>query len=146
MTTATHPINLAMFREVYADAVCDGMPTEDDYKLRSLHWHGPRVSLAEAAELYAEIDSYNEFRHDMIAKLAAQFPHDGIEATPAREYSVAVYLHFPTSFVTDVLKRDVRRFVEENFKADEIDTVTKFSCLQDGEDELNGEALRIWWD
>ncbi|KKL03904.1 hypothetical protein LCGC14_2621470 [marine sediment metagenome] len=143
MTTATEP-NLVKFRQVYADAVENDLSDETQYKTRSLYWHGPRIPLAEAAELYAQIeDGYNEFEHDAIARLAAEFPDAGIEVTPAREGSVAIYLHIPAD--STVMER-VWAFCSEKLAADEIDVVTKFTCLQDGETELEGEALRIWWD
>ena len=150
MITATQPANLAKFRQVYADAVRNVSESGASDSCNH-HWHGPRVSLADAAELFTEIqDGYNDFEHDMIAKLAAEFADDGIEATPAREGSPAIYLHFPDAdesrFMICALKRDVKEWIEQNLKADEIDVVTKFSCLQEGETELVGEALRIWWD
>ncbi len=139
MSTQT---NTATFREVYADAVESKLSKETQSKLRSLHWHGPRVSLAEAARLFSLIEEgYNEFRPDTITRLHAEFPDAGIEATPAREGSVAIYLYIPDEFKDRVLA-----FIQEHLVADEIDTVTKFTCLADGETEMEGKALRVWWD
>jgi len=139
MTTAT--ASLDKFRQVYADAVTTTYPvTNEAMKTRQLYWHGERIPLSEAAEAYALISQgYNEFKPNMLAKLLKAFP-DGIEVTPAREASVAVYLHLLT------LPRDVKLFVDKHFNADEVDVVDHFTCLQDGEVELDGEALRIWWD
>lgn len=140
MTTATTTL-IDKFRQVYADAVQGYTDTDATCEKRQLHWHGPRVSLAEAAEVYALIyEGYNNFQPDMLAKLLAEFPDAGIEATPAREGSPAVYLHIPD------LAYPARAFVKTTFDADEVDIVTHYSCLQDGETELVGEALRVWWD
>lgn len=142
MTTATVT---KTFEQVYADAVIPNM-TEAQWteasKQRQLNWHGERMPLSEAAELYAKIiEGYNDFKPDAIAKLQAEFPDAGIEVTPARESSVAVYLHIP-----DGLQDRVKAFVLKHLSAAEVDTVTEFSCLQDGETKLKGKGLRIWWD
>lgn len=148
MTTQT--ANLVKFRKVYADAVVPiSILTQAEFNAameqagpeRELAWHGERMPLGEAAEQYAEIvDGYNDFKPNMLKDLAAAFPDNDIEVTPARESSVAVYLHIPTG------RQIVRAWIEQNLNADEVDFVTKFSCLQDGEVELVGEALRVWWD
>jgi len=146
MTTATATLK-DKFRQVYADAVEGGYTDTEAYENRQLHWHGPKVSLAEAAEAYALIyEGYNNFQPDALAKLLEEFPDAGIEVTPAREGSPAVYLHIPAGSTLVTLTDRVKAFVAENLKADEIDIVTKFSCLQEGETELVGEALRVWWD
>lgn len=130
-TTQTDP--KAKWRQVYADAILDDM-TESQWQeaaaKRELMWRGERQPLADVAEQYAQLNryGYNEFRRDTIQKLADAFPNAGIEATPAREYSVAIYLHIPAG-----LRQEVRAFVEKNFEADEID------YEEDG-------SLRIWWD
>jgi len=148
MTTTT----TKTFEQAYADAIISEMTNEqcaEACKIRQLRWHGERVSLNEAAELYAKIiNGYNEFKPDMIAKLATEFEDCGIEVTPVREYSVAIYLHFPKDGVPGLprLQSDVKRFVKKHFDADEVDVVDHFSCLQEGEAELDGEALRVWWD
>lgn len=141
MTTATRKT----FEQAYADAVIPEMTDKQQTvacQIRQLHWHGERIPLGEAAELYAKIcDGYNEFNADMLLKLKTEFAGVDIEVTPARESSVTVYLHIPEG------KRDaVEDFVNETFHADEIDTVDHFTCLEEGEPELVGEALRIWWD
>lgn len=130
------------FCQVYADAVKNHTDKEAREK-RQLYWHGPRVSLAEAAKLYALIeDGYNNFEPDMLAKLLAEFPDGGIEVTPAREGSPVVYLHIPRS----VILKHVEAFIKTSFDADEVDIVDHFTCLQEGETELVGKALRVWWD
>ena len=147
MTTATKATNLGKFRQVYADAVIHNMTDEDwekASKLRQLNWHGERMPLAEAAKAYATIcDGYNDFKPNVLAKLLAAFPNDGIEVTPARESSVAVYLHIPKG---GTVPARVKVFILKRFDAKEVDIVDRFTCLQDGEAELDGEALRIWWD
>ena len=141
MTTATEKT----FEHVYADAVIHDMTDEQweaASKQRQLNWHGERMPLSEAAELYSTIcDGYNKFRPEMFGMLQTEFPDAGIEVTPAREFSVAIYLHIPDAF-----KDRVKSFVLKHLSADEVDTVTRFTCLQPGEAELDGEALRIWWD
>ena len=141
MTTATEKT----FEQVYADAVIPNM-TEAQWteagKQRQLNWHGERMPLAEAAVLYAKIvEGYNDFKPDAIAKLQAEFPDAGIEVTPARESSVAVYLHIPDEF-----KERVEAFVREHLSANEVDTVTEFSWMQPGEAQLKDKTLRVWWD
>lgn len=129
-------------RQVYVDAIPSTLSDYEVYKRRSLHWHGQRVSLADAVEAFALIeDGYNAFNSETLAKLQAEFPDAGIQVTPAREGSVAVYLYIP-----DGLKDRVKAFILEFLSADEVAIVTQFSCLQPGEPELVGEALRVWWD
>lgn len=130
MTTAT---TAKSFAEAYADAVIPDM-TDAQWNeaegVRQLNWRGERMPLAQAAELYATIvDGYNEFQPNMLSDLLAEFPDRGIEVTPAREYSVGVYLHVPIG----ALRRQVRLFVEENFHADEVDWV-------------ESDTLHVWWD
>ena len=150
-TTTMTPMK--QFCKVYADAVIPLDTPEDEWKAkqeaaekeRQLSWHGERMSLAEAAKLYAKIHGYNDFEPNMIADLEAAFPDSGIEVTPARESSVAIYLHFPED-CTVGFEVQIRAFIDEHWSADEVDIVAKFTCLQEGEPELVGEALRIWWD
>lgn len=144
-TTTATTVNREKFRQVYADAVIHKMTGEQQQtasKLRQLQWHGERVPLAEAAEMYASIcDGYNEFEADMLARLLKAYPDAGIEVTPAREYSVVIYLYIPTE-----QQQIIKTWIDVNLQPKEIDLVTNFTCLQDGEAELDGEALRIWWD
>ena len=115
------------FKEVYADAQGDDRTFEETEKIRSLTWKGERASLADVAKLYATIRlGYNNFSYGMIPHLLAEFP-EGIDATPAREYSVAIYLH-PTPDLADKLEL----FVRKHFDADEID--------------WDESTLRVWWD
>ncbi len=116
---------------VFADSCMPANWTEADWqeasKVRQLRWRGDRMTLAEAAKAFSEFtDGYNEFNYTLLEKLDAAFPGE-IEITPARESSVAVYLHIP-----DNLKERVEHFVAEHFSADEVD-------FEDG-------LLRIWWD
>jgi len=62
--------------------------------------------------------------------LQKAFPDCGIEVTPAREYSVAIYLHVPDK---NGLRQRVENFVHDKFQADSI------SWQRDG-------ALYVWWD
>ncbi len=126
---------MTKFAQVYADAVDHEAPLEDGERFpgqnkRELEWKSEhRIPLAEAAEAYAQIDgNYNEFQPTMLADLLAEFPDQGIEVTPAREYSVAVYLHARPG-----LRRQVRKFVEDNWLADEVDW-------------KEADTLRVWWD
>lgn len=130
------------FRQVYADVVEPTLPYAEAYNRRSIYWHGERVSLDDAFAAFALLkEGYNDFDSEVLMELIAAFPDAGIEVTPAREGSVAVYLHIPNKF-----KARVKAFVLVHFLADEVGIVTNFSCLQDGETELVGEALRVWWD
>lgn len=140
MQTATQT---AKFRKVYADAVIPFDLPEAEWKaamiaaqaVRELEWKGERIPLVEAVELYALIPGYNEFGPETLAKLQAEFPDAGIEATPARESSVVVYLHIPGKELGD----EVCQFVTDNLEADEID-------WEGNADGNGGETLRIWWD
>jgi len=137
--------HLQKFKKVYADACLFDIPLESwtaekekaaqetAMQRRELTWKGERMPLAEAAKLYAEIPGYNNFQPNMLSDLFNEFKDQGedrkIEATPAREMSVAVYLHVPLG-----LRRQVRVFVEKNFEADEVEWVAP------------GDTLRVWWD
>ena len=127
------------FRTVYADAVAPCLTEavwEEAAQKRTLKWRSERrIPLRDAATCYAQIvDGYNEFQPNMIADLHAAFTDCGIEATPAREYSVAVYLHIPVLDVEEQpLRKRVERFVRKHFEADEV----KWQ---------SDESLRIWWD
>jgi hypothetical protein len=128
--TATDP--KAKWRQVYADAVIDEITSdqwEQAAQQRELQWRGERQPLAEVAAQYAQMNShgYNAFKGPMIQKLHDEFPEAGIEATPAREFSVAIYLHVPEDITFEV-----ESFVRDNWEADEVDWV-------DG-------SLRVWWD
>ena len=123
------------FKRVYADAVAPCLTEaawEEAAKKRTLEWRSERrIPLRDAAVCYAQIvDGYNEFQAQMIADLHTAFADCGIEATPAREYSVAVYLHVPDK---PGLRKRVERFVRANFQADEV------SWQDSG-------TLRVWWD
>ena len=123
------------FRTTYADATSPDLSETAWGKAllkRRLEWRaGRRISLAQAARCYAQIhDSYNEFRPTMIADLCGAFSNDGITATAAREYSVAIYLHVPDQ---PTLRQRVEEFVNEHFIADEVSWV-------------EAETLRVWWD
>ena len=90
-----------------------------------------RIPLQDAAVCYAQIvDGYNEFRPHMIVDLNAKFADCGIEVTPAREYSVGVYLHVPDKAG---LRKRVEGFVQANFQADLV------KWQDDG-------TLHVWWD
>ena len=79
----------------------------------------------------AQIDGgYNEFDPKVLAGLLQAFPTAGIEVTPAREASVAVYLHVPDA---TGLQKQVEMFVRNCFRADEV------SWRDEG-------TLRCWWD
>lgn len=126
---------LREFRTVYADAVFANM-TDADWPVvsrkRRLTWRSAqRLSLADAARCYGQmVGSYNEFRPSLLSDLLKAFPNEGIEVTPAREYSVAVYLHIPDA---GDLRSRVESFAREHFLADEVDW------------EEPG-TLRCWWD
>ena len=76
------------------------------------------------------VEGYNEFQPYMIVHLGAVFADCDIEVTPAREFSVAVYLHVPNK---PGLRRRVEAFVQTNFRADVV------AWQDDG-------TLRVWWD
>ena len=123
------------FKKVYADAVVECLTEavwQDVVTRRQLEWRSEcRIPLRDAAACYAQIvHGYNEFQPQMIADLHTAFADCGIEATPAREYSVAVYLHVPDK---PGLRKRVERFVRANFQADEV------SWQDSG-------TLRVWWD
>lgn len=128
------------FCTAYADAVIADMTDEQQTVAsgqRNLSWKGDRMPLAEAAELYAKIcNGYNEFEPGMLRALDVQFGGSGIEVTPARESSVAVYLHIPDNGVPG-LRGSVRQWIEKNWNADEIDWWDT--------DNMKG-SLRVWWD
>jgi len=133
------------FRQVYADAVPSNLSDQTRDRIRSLQWHGERVPLQEAAEVYGMIEEpgYNNFEPHMLADFEKTFSGSGIEVTPAREGSVAVYFHIPDK---PTLLQAVESFITKHWDADEMDMVTEFTCLQAGETELEGKALRVWWD
>jgi hypothetical protein len=123
------------FRTTYADAVIADMTDSQFWeatRTRRLMWQSTqRLSLADAVRCYGQLAGpYNRFRPNMLRKLLTAFRDDGIQVTPAREYSVAVYLHVP-----DVagLRSRVESFVRRRFQADAI------SWQEDG-------TLRCWWD
>jgi hypothetical protein len=123
------------FRTTYADSLDAHMSQAQWWraeKVRRLNWQSPhRIALADAVRCYVQIDGgYNEFDPTMIGDLHDAFRDDGIQVTPAREYSVAIYLHVP-----DVvgLRLRVELFVRTHFRADEV------SWQDEG-------TLRCWWD
>jgi len=123
------------FRITYADAVIPDMTDAQWSKaagVRRLTWQSPhRVSLAEAVACYAQMEStYNAFDPELLHDLNAAFGTEGIQVTPAREYSVAVYLHVPN---TSDLRQRVETFVRERFNADDV------GWTEPG-------TLRCWWD
>lgn len=131
MTTATDQTE--KFRKVYADAVLSSEDQEAQNAariFRELTWKGERMPLAEAAKLYAMLEGgYNEFEPDMIQNVADEFPEAGIEVTPAREMSPAIYFHVESP----AIRRRLRIFVEDNLSADTVEYV-------------EGDTLRVWWD
>ena len=127
------------FKRVYSDAVVECLTEavwQDVVTKRQLEWRSDRrIPLQDAATCYAQIlHGYNEFQPQMIADLHAAFADCGIEVTPAREYSVAVYLHVPVLDKEEQpLRKRVERFVRANFQADVV-------SWQDS------ESLYVWWD
>ncbi len=128
---------LSTFKLVYADALIDLDLPDDEVEVaqkiahpkRKLQWKGTRMPLDQAAELYALMKwGYNNFEPDMLDKLWQAYPDGGIEVTPARESSPAVYLHVPIG-----QRRQVRVFVEKHFHAGEVDWE-------------QADTLRVWWD
>lgn len=128
---------LDLFTQVYADSVIeDGLSRQEwrsrveaSYEVRDLNWRGLRAPLAEVAKLYtAIVGSYNNFTPDMPTKLSEAFSDSGIEAAPAREGSVCIYLWIP-----DEWEKRVKKFISEEWEADEVD------------DQKDG-SLRVWWD
>lgn len=123
------------FRKTYADAVNADMTDEqwqEAARVRRLTWQSRhRLSLADAVKCYGQMAiNYNEFHAGLIQALHCAFRCDGIEVTPAREYSVAVYLHVPA--VGDLRQR-VETFARERFNADNV------GWTDEG-------TLRVWWD
>ena len=123
------------FRTVYADAVVECLTEavwQEVAARRQLEWRSERrIPLQDAAVCYAQIlHGYNEFQPHMIADLHAAFADCGIEATPAREYSVGVYLHVPDN---PGLRKRVEGFVRASFQADLV------SWQDSG-------TLHVWWD
>lgn len=127
------------FKRVYADAVVECLTDaiwQHLVKKRQLEWRSERrIPLQDAAVCYAQImHGYNAFQPTMIGDLQIAFPDAGIEVTPAREYSVVVYLHIPVLDMEEQsLRKRVERFVRKHFEADEV----KWQ---------RDESLRIWWD
>ncbi len=126
MTTATSITD--QFRTAYADALKHSTGTPDEMRRRNLNWQGDRISLTEAAQMYALVPGYNEYSGEMLGELLEAFPEAGIEVTPGRESSVVVYLHIKPD-----LKAEVLAWIVNNWSADEHDW------------ENNG-TLRVWWD
>ncbi len=123
------------FRVTYADAVILNM-TDAEWaeaaQTRRLTWQSRhRLSLADAVKCYRQMaHSYNAFDPSLLSDLNAAFGTDGIQVTPAREYSVAVYLHIPA---VGNLRQRVETFAREHFSADDVGWV-------------DAETLRLWWD
>ena len=123
------------FCTTYADCMTPDV-TDEQWdqvsKIRKLEWKADRpISLADAAKCYGQMAiNYNEFRANMIQRLHKAFPDAGILATPAREMSVALYLHIPDA---PGLRQAVEAFVSRGFKADTIE------WEEDG-------TLYCWWD
>lgn len=123
------------FRNTYADAVIADMTHEqwqEAARIRRLTWRSRhRLSLADAVKCYGQMAiNYNEFDPDLLREFHAAFGADGILVTPAREYSVAVYLHVP---YRDGLRERVESFAHERFNADDVGWT-------------DSETLRCWWD
>lgn len=123
------------FRIAYADAVIPEMTDaqwSEAARIRRLTWQSPhRLSLADAVKCYGQMaNTYNEFHPGLLRDLNAAFGNDGIQVTPSREYSVAVYLHVPDA---GDLRQRVETFAREHFNADEVWWT-------------NAETLRVWWD
>ena len=123
------------FMTTYCDAIHPNSTGERwplAARVRRLVWKSEhRVTLADAVWCYGLFSGgYNEFQPDMLTDLQHSFPEDGIQVTPAREYSVAVYLHVPNK--KDLRKR-IETFANEHFKADDVQWVTP-------------GTLRCWWD
>ena len=123
------------FRMAYADAVIPIMTDaqwQEAARIRQLEWKSPRrLSLADAVTCYDQMaSSYNEFHPGVLRDLNAAFGNDGIQVTPAREMSVAVYLHIPDA---GDLRSRVETFAREHFIADDV------AWTKPG-------TLRCWWD
>ena len=126
---------LREFRKSYADCLDPSMSDETFWRaapVRRLTWKSDRrITLSEAVRCYGQMaTNYNEFQPEMIGMLHKAFPDAGIQVTPAREYSVAVYLHVPN---TPGLRQQVELFATSHFLADEV--------WWDSDD-----TLRCWWD
>jgi hypothetical protein len=126
---------LREFRTTYADCMVRRLTPAVWRRVaqkRRLQWKSDiRLSLPDAALCYGQMKTnYNLFEPRFIADLAEAFPDADITVTPAREYSVAVYLHVPD--VADLRQR-VEQFVNERFSADEVLWQTP-------------ETLLCWWD
>lgn len=125
------------FRKVYCDSLGQdfGTKMQDALNHRELTWrHDARVSLSEAAALYALIPKYNYFRGEMVGNLLTSFPDAGIEVVPAREYSVAMYLHIPEEF-----RARVEQYIREQWGLDEMGWQAPLVG------DVTG-LLRVWWD
>lgn len=123
------------FGTTYADATLPNM-SDAQWQVaaskRRLTWKSPhRLSLSDAVKCYGQIAvNYNEFHAGLIRAFHCAFRDDGIQVTPAREMSVAIYLHVPNA---GDLRSRVESFCRERFNADDVD------WTEDG-------TLRCWWD
>jgi hypothetical protein len=123
------------FLVTYADVIAPNRTPERwdlTERVRRLTWKSKhRITLADAVWCYGQIAvGYNEFQPAMLTELHRAFPDEDIQVTPARELSVAIYLHVPNR--NDLWKR-IETFVNEHFNADEVKWVTS-------------DTLRCWWD
>lgn len=127
------------FRTVYGTC-CGGV-----YETEKMVWRSPlRLSLAEAIKCYGQMkETYNEFKPALLRRLLKAFPNHGIEVTPAREYSVAVYLHIPD---VEGLRARVREWIEKNWGADEVHWMAPTSATGLVFAHSEGKTLRCWWD
>ncbi len=110
------------FSEAYSDAVNDWTSPEEWTALdarRQLTWVASRrIPLSNASWLYSLMShGYNLYRPHMIPHLWSAFHRDKIEVTPAREYSVAIYLHVPDA---PGLRQRVEAFCNGHFNADVV--------------------------
>lgn len=123
------------FQEAYADTVNE-WESHAEWKAldarRRLTWQRPRrIPLANASWIYSLMShGYNLYRPHMIPHLWSAFHRYKIEVTPAREYSVAIYLHVPDR---PGLRQRVEAFCKEHFEADVVERVDE-------------GTLHIWWD
>jgi len=67
-----------------------------------------------------------------VTNLNDAFQDQHIEATPARESSVCVFLWIPKE-----IKAEVLEFIFNHWNADDIDTI-KYGKMKG--------SLRVWWD
>lgn len=133
------------FRQVYADLLASpDMPYDKALEIRELHWTGERLCLADLVHLFGQLNTVNEFDPNVFAQLHAAFFNSGIEATPGRDYSELVYLH-----ISDGFKTQVKDFVQQHFRASEVDWRDESILLSRGNrvgcvgpDKM----LRVWWD